>query len=118
MYIDYGISGIIHKENLFEMSDDLKNMPPQARTVYLGCLTPNSDDTEYLWSLCKDSVIYMHLMYNLDSKEYVLFTDREDVNGGTVHSMILNEGLARLNGVSVNGKFLEHWKRWKELECL
>jgi hypothetical protein len=118
LYIDYGIRGVIHKESLFELSDDLKNLPPQARTVSLGCLLANSDDTEYLWALCKDSVIYMHLMYTLDSKEYVLFTDREDVNGGTVHSMILNQGLARLNGVSVNGKFLEHWKRWKELECL
>jgi hypothetical protein len=118
MYIDYGIKGVTDKDNLFETSDEVKNVRAQARTVFLGCLNANSDDTDYIMSLCRGSVIYMHLMYTVESKEYVLLTDREDLQGGSLHSMVLNEGLAKLNDVKVNGKFLDLWSAWKEIECL
>jgi hypothetical protein len=117
-YIDYGIRGVIDKENLFEMTDDVKHLRPQARIVSLGYLVALSDDVDYIWSLCKGSVIYMHLLYTSESRDYVLFTDREDLHGGDLHSMILNQRLAKLSDTKVDEKFIELWKNWKEIECL
>lgn len=118
-YMDYGASGQIDINLLYPIPPEICDLEPQARQIYLGCLCEATDNVDYVWSLCRNVVLYMHLMYKDGDKDYVLLTDIGSINGGSLNAMILNSRIAKLKSSLIQPQFLPLYQKWKALsECV
>lgn len=116
-YIDWGVSAVVDRSSLFAIDDpEIASIPPQAVKVSLGCLTdPTNDIVDYVWSLCGNVILYVHLMYRDGDTDYVLLTDNGSVDGGSLNAMILHGGIAKLKICEVQPQFQQLYESWKEL---
>ena len=113
-FIELLVNDIVPISDLRVIPESLTKIPPQCMSVRLGgCKNIKAGDAfteeaiDYVLSLAEDQILYAHLMcddpFNPDPD--VLLTDRPDINGGSVNSMVLTKGYAKFNPISVPERF-------------
>ena len=106
-FIELCILDYIPKKDLRVLPQQLLSIPPQALNVRLGGLRAfrfddafNEDVQNFVWGLCENATLYVHLMYEEDMP-CVLLTDSPSVDSGSINSTLLAKGMVRTYTVDV-----------------
>jgi staphylococcal nuclease domain-containing protein 1 len=105
-FLELNIHDNVPVTDLRVLPEELLSIPPQAIAVRLGGLKAftfdeefNNRAMEYVWGLVEGATLYANLMYD-DDLPAVLLTDRPE-GGGSVNSMLLSEGMARIYAIDL-----------------
>ena len=115
-HAEYDERDEVSKNVLYELPEILKNIEHQTKEVHLGCVTCQVNNIEYVQTITRGAILYMHLMYVEDGKEEVLLTDSESINTGSLQAMLINEKIAQYKEVpEVDKRFDSVVKFLKEI---
>jgi hypothetical protein len=106
--LDFGYA-VEAGNRFFQCPKELAAIPPQAKSVTLGCLEvldPSEEAIDFVWSLCHNSVLFAHMMYE-DWKPCVLLTDAPEITSGSLNAFLISKGIARFTPHAVPSQFMD-----------
>jgi len=122
-YVELCILEWVPFKDLRILPQQLASIPPQAFAAKLACCKEFKIDEnfknkamDYIFDLVGDGALYAHLIRNGKLPE-VLLTDSDDINSGSVNSMVLSEGWVHFQNIDVDDEFIDIVRDFEDIEA-